>query len=191
MLQSVSVGRERKRGKRVEEQTKPTLVLNSSISTNPALSIALRCSSSSTTVKLRPDLAPHSVKMGPHWYSAESFGRVPSSVSHTAEGSKLWSQPSGFRQSYARLKRAFQSSMLPTRPRMWTKSKWLSEKVQGWQQSSISLRGYVRAGLGWVRVRTYKRTLGGTQVGWMGEISVPMILVSGNSSPKSLGRYKY
>ena len=39
---------------------------------------------------------------------------------------------------------------------------------------------------GWGEKTPYKRTLGGTQVGWMGEMSVPIISASGNSSPKSL-----
>jgi hypothetical protein len=43
----------------------------------------------------------------------------------------------------------------------------------------------------WLGVRgfrrvSYKLRLGGTQEGWMGEMSVPMTLVEGNSSAKSL-----
>jgi hypothetical protein len=34
---------------------------------------------------------------------------------------------------------------------------------------------------------TYNLRFGGTQEGWIGEISVPMTWVSGNSSAKSLG----
>jgi hypothetical protein len=46
----------------------------------------------------------------------------------------------------------------------------LGWKVHGWVASSIS-----------------KVTLGGTQVGWMGETSVPRTVVEGKASAKSLG----
>lgn len=52
---------------------------------------------------------------------------------------------------------------------MWMKSNWPSEKVQGSVQSS-----------------TWKRRFGGTQWGWMGEMSVAITWALGFSSAKSM-----
>ena len=67
-------------------------------------------------------------------------------------------------------------------------------KDQDWVQSSISLVRVRRVvsyerGLRDVYV-AYNFTFGGTQTGWIGEMSVPVTSTSGNSSAKSLMRCK-